>query len=107
MNETVFGDDGIIEQVIDNGDGTGTRTRYDTDGTPRQVETLEDLPVEPVEAKTRRTLEDRLRQALDTNKAYLAIQAPTAAQTRQQTERLTRQLSAIIRVTLDLLDQED
>jgi hypothetical protein len=44
VNSTGYGPDGqIIEQVIDNGDGTGTRTDYTT--TPPTVTQLSGLPL--------------------------------------------------------------
>lgn len=57
MNETTYGPGGfdpshpngnIIEQVVDNGDGTGTRTTYDDDGTVTETATVTGLPVPPV-----------------------------------------------------------
>lgn len=56
MNSTTYGPGGynpehpngnIVEQVIDNGDGTGTRTTYHPDGTVDSVEQLTGLPYEP------------------------------------------------------------
>ena len=38
----------VIEQTVDNGDGTGTRTTYDADGNVTSVEQLTGLPI-PVE----------------------------------------------------------
>ena len=38
----------IVEQTVDNGDGTGTRTTYDADGNVTSVEQLTGLPI-PVE----------------------------------------------------------
>jgi hypothetical protein len=43
-------------------------------------------------------LRERARQALESNTAYLALPAPTAAQQTQQVARLTRQLTAVVRV---------
>ena len=37
----------IVEQIIDNGDGTGTRTTFDADGTVDTVEQLTGLPIPP------------------------------------------------------------
>lgn len=48
MNETIFVNGAIVEQTVDNGDGTGTRTRYHADGTVDTVEQLTGLPI-PVE----------------------------------------------------------
>ena len=35
----------IVEQIIDNGDGTGTRTTFHPDGTVDTVEQLTGLPI--------------------------------------------------------------
>ena len=35
----------IVEQTVDNGDGTGTRTTYDADGNVTNTEQLTGLPV--------------------------------------------------------------
>ena len=107
-NATIHdGNGNIIEQVVDNGDGTGTRTVYDADGKPVETVDVKDLPIEPPGEKNRRSIEDRLRQALDNNRTYLALPAPTAAQQRKHTERLTRQTNALIRQVLGLLDTDD
>ena len=37
----------VIEQVVDNGDGTGTRTTFHPDGTVDTVEQLTGLPIPP------------------------------------------------------------
>ena len=66
-----------------------------------------DIPDDPAEVASR-TIEDRLRQALDANRTYLAIATPTAAQQRAQVARLTRQTTALIRRLLrDLTDTSD
>ena len=97
----------IIEQTIDHGDGTGTRTRYDTDGKPVETVEVKDLPVVPPEEKVRASIEDRLRQRIDANRDYLALTSPTAAQQRAQVARLTRENNALIRLVLGLLDTAD
>ena len=101
------GNGNVIEQVVDHGDGTGTRTRYDTDGKPVETVEVKDLPVVPPEEKVRASIEDRLRQRLDANRDYLALATPTAAQQRAQVARLTRETNALIRLVLDLLDTDD
>ena len=47
MNESTFADGRLVEQIIDNGDGTGTRTTYDADGNVTSVEQLTGLPIPP------------------------------------------------------------
>ncbi len=37
--------DRLVEQTVDNGDGTGTRTIYDPDGTVNTIEQLTGLPI--------------------------------------------------------------
>ena len=44
MNTTIFQDGRIIEQTLDNGDGTGTHTVFHDDGT-ETVTQLTDLPI--------------------------------------------------------------
>ena len=41
------GNGNIVEQTVDNGDGTGTRTTYLPDGTVDTVEQLTGLPIPP------------------------------------------------------------
>ncbi len=45
MNETIFVNGAIVEQTVDNGDGTGTRTTFLADGTVDTVEQLSGLPI--------------------------------------------------------------
>jgi hypothetical protein len=52
-------------------------------------------------------LRERAEQALDANRAYLAVASPDAAAVRQQVERLTRQNVAIMRLLLGFLDGTD
>ena len=66
-----------------------------------------DIPDDPADVN-QRTVEDRLRNALDANRTYLALATPTAAQQRAQLARLTRQNTALIRRLLrDLTDTSD
>ena len=41
------GNGNIVEQTVDNGDGTGTRTTFHPDGTVDTVEQLTGLPIPP------------------------------------------------------------
>ena len=45
MNESIFSNGRLIEQTVDNGDGTGTRTTFDADGNVESVEQLSGLPI--------------------------------------------------------------
>lgn len=108
MNETVFSANGrIIEQTTDRGDGTGTRTIFDGAGKVVKVIELKDLPIEPIEGRNRRSIEDRLHKSLKSNKTYLDTPNPTQAQQRVQLEKLTKQTNAIIRQLLGVLDSID
>lgn len=104
MNQHTYYDGQLVEQTVDHGDGTGTRTVYE-DGQAVATKQVTGLPVERAEDRNQRTIEDRLRAALDANRTYLAIDTPTAAQQRAQVARLTRQNTALIRHLLrDLTD---
>jgi hypothetical protein len=51
-SSTTFTDGRLVEQTVDNGDGTGTRTTFHLDGTINTVEQLTGLPIpEPVPAE--------------------------------------------------------
>lgn len=98
----------IVEQVTDNGDGSGTRTVYNEAGQVVSTGAVTGLPIPDPTDVAARTIEDRLRNALDANRTYLAIATPTAAQQRAQLARLTRQNTALIRRLLrDLTDTSD
>jgi hypothetical protein len=51
----------LVEQTVDNGDGTGTRTTFDADGTVTSTEQLTGLPI-PVPPEP--TAEERLQTLL-------------------------------------------
>jgi type IV secretory pathway ATPase VirB11/archaellum biosynthesis ATPase len=46
-SSTTFTDGRLVEQTVDNGDGTGTRTTFHADGTVDTVEQLTGLPIPP------------------------------------------------------------
>lgn len=50
------------------------------------------------------TLRGKASAALTTNATYLAMATPSAAQNTAQTKALTRQMNALIKLTLDILD---
>lgn len=56
------------------------------------------------EAAAQVAMSDRLRAARAGNRDHLALASPTAADTRKQVDRLTRQVNALIRLTLADLD---
>ena len=79
MNTTSHdGNGNVVEQTVDNGDGTGTRTTYDTDGNVTSVEQLTGLPIpepEPVDPLT--TLLARLADARSLEEVRQAAQEAT------------------------------
>lgn len=61
----------------------------------------------PVEQSNREVLADRATAALTANAAFLALSAPTQAQTLAQVKTLTKECNALIRLALGLLDSTD
>lgn len=72
--------------------------------TPQDGVTI--LPPDPSAANAD-TIRQRLRGALDTNTAFLALASPTNAQTLAQVRALTRENTGLIRLALDALDAAD
>jgi hypothetical protein len=72
------------------------------DGTRRAV-----TETYPVEDDRRADLTAKLGQAIDANATYLGLASPTNAQTIAQVARLTREVSALIRLHLQQLDTTD
>ena len=56
---------------------------------------------------SRLTLEDKLRQSITDNKAYLDLTAPTAQQRNDQIAALTRQMTRLIRLQLRQFDSAE
>ena len=65
-------------RVVDNGDGTGTRTTFDADGNPETVEQLTGLPIpEPAPPDPLTTLLARLADARSLQEVRQAAQEAT------------------------------
>ena len=78
MNETTFQNGNIVEQTVDNGDGTGTRTVYDADGNVTSTEQLTGLPIpEPEPVDPLATLLARLADARSLEEVRQAAQEAT------------------------------
>lgn len=61
-SSSIFEDGVLVEQIVDNGDGTGSRTNYRTD--PPSVTVLNDLPIpDPEPTDTLETLLTKLSDA--------------------------------------------
>ena len=80
---------------------------HDDTVTVAQLQALVDAHVAVDVVGNEATLRDRADQALAVNRAFLAISAPTNAQTVAQVKALTRQQNGIIRLLLRKLDGTD
>lgn len=43
-SQWIYDEGVLVQSTVDNGDGTGTRTTYNADGTIAAIEALDDLP---------------------------------------------------------------
>ena len=100
-------------QPADTDTHTHDRTVVLVDGTPTvtwhpRAKTAAELAA-VAQATNVSTLEGKARTAVGVNNTFLAIGTPTNAQTLAQVKSLTRQMSALIRLSLrgDLLDNTD
>ena len=102
MNETVFNDGVLIEQTVDNGDGTGTRTTFDADGNVTSTENLTDLPIyvppPPTPEERIADLEAKLVQAEPTPDDIPATANPLSAQVAAQAARIDSLLGELDRL---------
>ena len=94
MNSTTYGIGGdiadhpnhnIVERIVDNGDGTGTRTTWDEDGNETATEELTGLPI-PEPAPAEITLADVAAALRDP----LANLTPSSASTTVRTAILNQ-----------------
>ena len=72
-----------------------------------QIEAQAQQVVEETRETNRLILEDRASNAINNNKDFLALSAPTNAQALKQIQALTRQTNAIIRLLVRELDDID
>ena len=71
----------VIMRVVDNGDGTGTRTTYDEHGNETSVEQLTDLPIPEQESPAEITLADVAAALRDPLANLTASSASTTVRT--------------------------
>ena len=76
---------------------------YDQNGTVVEDRTVPDDPA----VTNRDTIEQQARQALATNRTYVGLANPTAAQTTAEVRALARQMNGVIRLLLNALDGTD
>lgn len=80
-------------------------------GTPTVVWTQRNKTPDEIAADTATTNGTTIRTqaaaALDTNRTFLALASPTAAQNAAQIAKLTRQMNGLIRLTLGQLEGTD
>ena len=96
MNPTADGtvEDGhgnVVERVVDHGDGTATRTTYDTDGQVTGTETLTGLPIPDVAADPAASVLTAVQTARDEVKGYAANNG-----TRQAVEALATAVETLV-----------
>lgn len=85
----------------------GTLAYYDENGQPitaAQARALFAASPEGTAAVNEKSLRDKATAALTANATYLALASPTAAQNTAQIRALTRQMNALIRITVRALD---
>lgn len=75
MAESTFQDGRLVAQTVDHGDGTGTRTIYNPDGTVNTIEQLTGLPI--VDIDTSHASDDPLAAEVSDLSAQLAAQNAT------------------------------
>ena len=85
-------------------DDGSTRVWEHTDGTGKIIGSSTEPYVLDAAEANQATLRERTKQALAANATFLAVGAPTNAQTLAQVRALTRECTALIRLLLGELD---
>lgn len=98
MAETVIHDDAEMTVYRDEGGTVGEPGHWTSERVVWKAGSAE---------ANRLSILDAARQALVTNRTYIAIASPTAAQTAAQVKALSRQNNGIIRLMLNALDGTD
>ena len=92
FNTTTFGPDGqVVEQTIDHGDGTGTRTLYGPDGQVTGTEKLTGLPIPDVAADPAASVLTAVETARNEVAGYAASNG-----TRQAVEALATAVETLV-----------
>lgn len=94
----------MADQIIDTPDATITITdRLSGDG-KGHAQTVTVVPKPGTPGANSATILQRAQAALDANAAFLALGAPTNAQTLAQVQLLTRECTGLIRIALGLTE---
>jgi len=91
MNTSTYANGVMVEQTIDNGDGTGTRTFYGADGQVTGTEILTGLPIPDVAADPAAPVLAAVQTARDEVKGYAANNG-----TRQAVEALATAVETLV-----------
>ncbi len=89
---------GVFEEIVEYGPGG-----YDTTKPNNNVVSTRQVEI-PQLTVNERSIRDKAKQALAINTTFLALATPTNAQNAAQLKALTRQVNALIRLTLNSLD---
>ncbi len=91
MNTSTYANGVMVEQTIDNGDGTGTRTTYGPGGQVTGTEVLTGLPIPDVAADPAASVLAAVQTARDEVEGYAANNG-----TRQAVEALATAVETLV-----------